>query len=1058
VASNKAADLVVTMMRIYLQQMVEDIPDDGLPEVWADHDLAFFSHTKRLYDYQQQALRNALKALCKYYEDFGDYQQAEADDANSQRKQRLWQWYRDNGLSEDLTIQLKLLKPELADLLREYYADYIDAQTGKVAYEAFINRMGFWMATGSGKTLVIVKLIELLARLRRLGEVPPCDILFLTHRDDLIEQLKRHVDEYNASHSDTPIVLYELKEYAAVKRERRSLFQDNEIAVFYYRSDNLSDEQKEKIVDFRNYDNDGRWFILLDEAHKGDREDSKRQHIYSILSRNGFLFNFSATFTDPRDIATTVYNFNLSEYIRRGYGKHLLVLQQELRAFKDKEDYSVDEKRGLVLKTLILLAYVRKVRERIESPLTPSLSPLSKGGEGKGSGGILSKGTGSEGILYHRPLMLVLVNSVNTEDADLELFFRKLEQIAREGIDTALCDAAKNELWQELGQSPTFLFEDEPIRVDRAIWDSLAPEDLCRYVFNADSWGEIEVLVRPSNRQEMAFKLKTADRPFALIKIGDISAWLKEKLSGYAIAERFDDESLFARLNADDSDINILMGSRSFYEGWDSNRPNVICYINIGTGADAQKFILQSVGRGVRIEPIKNKRKRLLPLYNAGEVEQNLFQRLKDAVQPLETLFIFGTNRQALQTVLENLQKERPKEQWQTLDVFKVNPEAKKVCLLIPVYKPASAPQAQQKLIAKFEIAQDELNALRAFVQGADDRVLQALTDAEPKQVKVLRDALQQNSLFTVNGRRYGDLRRLLRRVVDYLGVTPEEVDELKPLEDEIRHFKHITVSLEDISKLKQLKQKAERVRDYEDPAPKQNELILRLQQQQITAKEFQEAYILTIQQTKEDSFEYARKSIAIKHIARHYYLPIVLSEDGKADYIRHIIKTESEVKFIKDLEAYLSQPNNEFQQFDWWFFSKLDESLDEVYIPYYDPKTNRMARFKPDFIFWLCKGSRYWIVFVDPKGTEHVDYQRKIEGYREVFYKNGNPRVFYYGSTVVTVQLFIAVQDVSRVPEEYRAFAFDKVETLIGRLLKESLEEGEPMSCSANREMGSVR
>jgi type III restriction enzyme len=429
------------MMRIYLQQMVEDIPDDGLPEAWADHDLAFFSHTKRLYDYQQQALRNALKALWKYYDGAG----SGGIHTIHQCKQQVWKWYQYNGLTEDFSIEPK---SAFADLLREYYADYIDAQTGKIAYEAFINRMGFWMATGSGKTLVIVKLIELLGRLRRLGEVPPCDILFLTHRDDLIEQLKRHVDEYNASHSDTPIVLYELKEYAAVKRERRSLFQDNEIAVFYYRSDNLSDEQKEKIVDFRNYDNDGRWFILLDEAHKGDREDSKRQHIYSILSRNGFLFNFSATFTDPRDIATTVYNFNLSEYIRRGYGKHLLVLQQELRAFKDKEDYSADEKRRLVLQTLILLAYVRKVRERIESLLTPSLSPrtigeegagsvespltlplspLTKGGEGEGSGGILSKGTGSGGILYHRPLMLVLVNSVNTEDADLELFFRELE-------------------------------------------------------------------------------------------------------------------------------------------------------------------------------------------------------------------------------------------------------------------------------------------------------------------------------------------------------------------------------------------------------------------------------------------------------------------------------------------------------------------------------------------------------------------------------------------------------------------------------------------------------
>jgi type III restriction enzyme len=47
------------------------------------------------------------------------------------------------------------------------------------------------------------------------------------------------------------------------------------------------------------------------------------------------------------------------------------------------------------------------------------------------------------------------------------------------------------------------------------------------------------------------------------------------------------------------------MGSRSFYEGWDSNRPNVANFINIGVGTDARKFILQSVGRGVRIEPLE---------------------------------------------------------------------------------------------------------------------------------------------------------------------------------------------------------------------------------------------------------------------------------------------------------------------------------------------------------------------------------------------------------------------------------------------------------------------
>ena len=101
----------------------------------------------------------------------------------------------------------------------------------------------------------------------------------------------------------------ELKEYDEIKHDVPSLLSDQEITVFYYRSDNISDEQKEKIIDFRSYDNNGEWYILLDEAHKGDKEYSKRQHIYSILSRNGFLFNFSATFTDERDIVTTVANF-----------------------------------------------------------------------------------------------------------------------------------------------------------------------------------------------------------------------------------------------------------------------------------------------------------------------------------------------------------------------------------------------------------------------------------------------------------------------------------------------------------------------------------------------------------------------------------------------------------------------------------------------------------------------------------------------------------------------------------------------------------------------------
>jgi len=39
----------------------------------------------------------------------------------------------------------------------------------------------------------------------------------------------------------------------------------------------------------RNYDNDGKWYIFLDEAHKGDRKESKKDSIFILSSLSGLL-------------------------------------------------------------------------------------------------------------------------------------------------------------------------------------------------------------------------------------------------------------------------------------------------------------------------------------------------------------------------------------------------------------------------------------------------------------------------------------------------------------------------------------------------------------------------------------------------------------------------------------------------------------------------------------------------------------------------------------------------------------------------------------------------
>jgi hypothetical protein len=433
--------------------MLEYVRPENLPANWSAFDLAAFSRDKSLWDYQQNAAANAVKVLWRYYEDGVDYQPHEKTEVNGQRKRKIQEWYRVNGLTDDLDIELS---SRLSGLLGDYYPI---SQDGKLPFENYVNRACFWMATGSGKTLVIVKLIEVLRELIQRGEIPANDILVLTHRDDLIDQLKKHVDEFNSAHSELHIHLRELREYAAVKRENPSLFRERELTVFYYRSDNMSDEQKEKIIDFRNYDYDGKWYVLLDEAHKGDKEDSKRQHIYAVLSRNGFLFNFSATFTDLRDLVTTAYNFNLSEFIKAGYGKHLAILEQELRAFRDEEDYNNEEKQKIVLKSLILLAYARKFTDQVRR---------------------------AEAKAYHRPLLLTLVNSVNTVDADLKMFFRELERIGKGRLAERTWREAKEDLWEELKKRPAFVFEEnDHVEIAEDFFWALTLNDVLRRVYNA---------------------------------------------------------------------------------------------------------------------------------------------------------------------------------------------------------------------------------------------------------------------------------------------------------------------------------------------------------------------------------------------------------------------------------------------------------------------------------------------------------------------------------------------------------------------------------------------
>ena len=964
-------------MKLYLQNIANDISFEDLPAKWQGFDFGRFSKEKTLFDFQKQGLQNALKGLWLYFKE------------KKENKLDLFQLYQANGLSEDFDYDLGR---KTAKYLLEYDKDY-PVVNSKISFAYFINRMSFWMATGSGKTLIIVKLIEFLGKLIAEKELPERDILFLAHRDDLLEQFKNHVEEFNSFNFDTKINLKNLRDYESVKRENALPFAKNEITVFYYRSDLISDEQKEKIVNFRNYDNSGKWYILLDEAHKGDKkEDSKRQILYSILSRNGFLFNFSATFTDLRDFATCAFNFNLSKFVEEGYGKHVYVSNQEALAFRDETDFAPQEKQKIVLKTLLLLTYINKRFKKIKQ---------------------------IDSTLYHRPLLLTLVNSVNTEDSDLELFFRELEKVAKNEIRDDLLEKAKEEIAQEFSNNAKFVFEELKCVINADLVSELKYKDILKYVLNARTPGNIEVLKIPGNRQELIFKLTTADKPFALIKIGDISGWLKDKLEGYEINESFENESYFSLINRDDSDINILMGSRSFYEGWDSNRPNIILFINIGVGSDAKKFVLQSVGRGVRIEPQKYQRKRLQNLLNAKVVEEQLFERVKNLILPIESLFVFGTNAENLKEIIATLKAE--KQDKNLGEVFILNPEAQKHTLLVPVYKTAERILAEEKTPQKYPISREDFDIASQFYEFLGDKITLAKYDCEVKVLKKTKESFTEKERyydFNETNSLY-DPELILNRVFDYLGVKSKEFDKFKEIENEIVHFKKVRFT--DGEKYEEIKKKIEIIKNKPKYGEKLDDLFRGGNREEYDKqlKLFDSAGI----------YEANGQKIKIKYLANHYYLPVIVSETEKIDYLNHIINVNSEVKFIEQLEEYLANPDNIFKKFDWWMFSKIDQTLDEVYIPYYNPKENNIAKFKPDFIFWLQKGNEYTVLFVDPKGTEYTDGYRKIDGYSKIFEteENKESKIFSLnGLRISTKLLFKPQRGIASVLDNYKKYWFD--------------------------------
>jgi hypothetical protein len=499
-----------------------------------------------------------------------------------------------------------------------------------------LNKISFWNATGSGKTLIMHMNIKQYRHYHdKYSKDKISKIILLTPNAGLSEQHRRefelssmHAEFFDKNLSNNPwsgdcieiLDVYKLEEEAG----------KTTVAVDQLEGNNL---------------------VLVDEGHRGSSGD-KWMDMRNRLCEDGFSFEYSATFGQAIESAgkknqqslyqvyakSIIFDYSYRFFYLDGYGKDYQILN-----LPEKED--ADKKFYYLAASLLSFYqqkkfYFDKADEfepfNIENPLMVFV----------GSSVI---GRKREGQMTESDLATIsdvgeVINFISdfTKNNGKSV---KCINLLMSG-KTGLLDSKRNDIFAK-----AFIY----LKTKQLTGEHIF-RDILKLVFNCET---INALLHVENLKGIAGEvgLKLGDNEyFGVVNIGEDTSFIKlcEK-HGIITGDRDFTESLFHGINSNESKINILIGSKKFSEGWNSWRVTTMGLINIGTKEGAQ--IIQLFGRGVRLKGFK------FSLQRSSSETVKILLRNDDAIPPtymdlLETLHIFGIRANYIQRFREYLEEE----------------------------------------------------------------------------------------------------------------------------------------------------------------------------------------------------------------------------------------------------------------------------------------------------------------------------------------------------------------------------------------------------------------
>jgi len=483
-----------------------------------------------------------------------------------------------------------------------------------------LKKLAFWMATGSGKTLIMhINYRQFL----HYNALPLDNILLITPNEGLSGQ---HMADLAAS--DIPARRFDVNE--------SGLMTSGKDVVRVIEITKLVEEKRGGGVSVPVEAFEGNNLIFVDEGHKGSGGEAWRR-FRDALSETGFTFEYSATFgqalTAARNDQLTseygkaiLFDYSYRYFHGDGYGKDFRILNL-------KEETTEDRTETLALGNLLSFYEQQGVFEEQAEALRP--------------------------YNLERPLWVFVGSTVNAvytdakqKRSDVLTVVRFLHHILENKRGWAVKTIGK------LIEGKTGLVTPDGEDVFEGKFNylretGLLPEkmyqDILAKVLHAPSGGGLHLCDIRGSAGELGLKASGAEDYFGLIYIGDTSTFKKlaeEDGSGIVLEEDAVTGSLFDSINEPATKLNILIGAKKFMEGWNSWRVSNMGLLNIGRNEGSE--IIQLFGRGVRLRGKDSTLKRSSALDGKHPEHVNL----------LETLNIFAVRANYMSQFREYLEKE----------------------------------------------------------------------------------------------------------------------------------------------------------------------------------------------------------------------------------------------------------------------------------------------------------------------------------------------------------------------------------------------------------------